>query len=93
VKYTPAQMTDWVQTAEQPPVHHGEYNASVLKSSVLVRWWNGEYWSEPYMDTFSEESKQRLRRKRSMNDPRNIYYRGLRVKPRVHSIHYLLPLK
>jgi hypothetical protein len=93
MNYAPGQLTDWVLTDDCPPAHVGEYYASVIKAKDLIRWWNGQYWSEPYTDKFSEESKKRLRRKRAITPEYTIYYRGLRAKPRVYSIHYLRPLK
>lgn len=83
----------WFSGREFVPPHIGEYRASTSQIVWLLRWWNGEYWSMPYSDNFSDESKRSLRRRKSTATNEQMFFCGLVNKPKVHSILYLQPLK
>lgn len=47
------------------PTEPGEYQAALDptdSSSEVRRWWTGSAWSNPYMMTFSEQLKARIRK-------------------------------
>lgn len=73
-------LTDWFPPGVDP-VNVGEYNASILKSAQLRRWWNGRHWSDCYKDSDCEDEKQRCRKVREDSDV-GIFWRGLAEKPK-----------
>lgn len=85
-------VTEWCSGREFVPQHIGEYEASRMKVSGFLRWWNGKHWSAVYISSMSDATKQRRRRTPSTLTNEDIFFRGLIHKPKVHSILYLQPL-
>lgn len=79
--YKDDELTDWSQLGEVPQ-HVGEYNVSMYKIENLLRWWNGLYWSVPYLSNMPLEDIL-ARRNNPAKDRKqsDIYFRGLKVKP------------
>lgn len=47
------------------PAEPGEYQAALDpsdSSSAVRRWWTGSAWSNPYLETFSEQLKENVRK-------------------------------
>ncbi len=75
-------MTPWFPP-DVKPVHIGEYNASAISTSEVMRWWDGKRWSLPYLPTFRDEAKRMLRSQHaSRRFQKVILWRGLAEKPK-----------
>jgi hypothetical protein len=92
-QYLDHQLTGWYSSNESYPQYIGEYNASTMKNPRILRWWNGVDWSAPYSVSLSNEGARRIRRSKPTVDKSPMYFRGLKQKPKIHTILYLQPLK
>jgi len=83
--------TDWLDAADQPPVHVGWYDARLKMSEAereirqpapQRRWWFGDCWSYPVYvgETDGGEECGDLGDRRSWREPGTIEYRGLLKK-------------
>ena len=80
MKYKEEDLTEWFDGSKFVPCHVGEYQASVSKWPDILRWWNGEHWSEPYNRTNTNSEKNFFRKNKEIENA-NIHFRGLKVKP------------
>jgi hypothetical protein len=62
------QEISWRFSPDNPPPEPGEYRATLDPSDVSPqarRWWNGKAWSNPYLESWSAEHKERIRKQPS----------------------------
>lgn len=76
-------LTKW---SRKKPQRVGEYNASRVRSTSVLRWWDGEYWSYPYYADTTEHAKRIKRRTRYLKHDNSMEWRGLVEEP-----HYPFP--
>lgn len=73
-------MTPWFPP-EIRPVHVGEYEVrSVWNYAVLLRWFDGEFWSCVYSP--DEPKEMRIRERQYVSAYQEITWRGLAKEPK-----------
>ena len=75
-------LTKWFDGSKFVPYHVGEYNARIYKADGVLRWWNGESWSQWYLETDSIENKNYWRKSNAWCIENEIFWRGLAQKPK-----------
>lgn len=74
-----ALLTDWFPPSVKPELA-GEYNACAEeRNPLVVRWWNGEYWSAPYYADDPKGLRDKCIAKRGMYQ--DVEWRGLANDP------------
>ncbi len=76
------ELTDWFDGSKFVPFHIGEYSANTLNSPLIKRWWNGKWWSHPYIDCGSKNKKRLAKMKKEVYKNAVINFQGLANNPK-----------